>query len=128
MSGMADADIRAALWENVRALMLRKYGEENINKLARESKLGPATVQRIKTGRQYVRLNALEKIAKHFKVEPWQLVAPESADEKFLEVLKMWRDTDGRGRRMLLGAVRGAEHEEHADANGERATARKTQR
>lgn len=127
--GMAETDIRTTLWANVLALMEDKYGKENINRLAREAKLGVATVQRIKTARQYVRLNALEKIAKHFRVEPWQLVSQEMADQKFLEVLALWRDTDSRGRRMLLSALRGAQHEEEdADTDRGRAAFRKAQR
>lgn len=105
---MADRGIKVILWANVRALMAKRYGEENINRLAREAKLGPATVQRIKDSQTSVGIEVLEKIAKVFGVEPWQLIAPGLSDEKFLDILQAWQDTDGRGRRMLLRAAEGA--------------------
>lgn len=126
MRGMAE-DIRATLWTNVRALMVKTYGNENLNRLAREAKIGPATAQRIKTAKQYVRLDSIEKVAKHFKVEPWQLITNGTADEKFLEVLALWRDTDARGRRMIMSAVRGAAHDEDAEQR-ERPVLRKAER
>lgn len=100
--------MREILWANVRALMLQRYGEENINRLAREAKIGPATVQGIKDGARSVRVETLEKIAKVFSVSPWQLIAPGMSDDKFLAILQVWQETDGRGRRMLLTAAEGA--------------------
>lgn len=105
---MADKAIRGTLWANVRALMLDRYGEENINRMARDVRIGPATVQRIKDSGTSVGVDVLEKIAKTFNVEPWQLLAPGMSDEKFLEILRVWQETDGRGRRMLLTAAEGA--------------------
>lgn len=125
--GMADGGIKDRLWTNVRTLMLQRYGEENINRLARDAKIGPATVQRIKDAETSVGLEVIEKIAKVFKLEPWQLLAPGMSDEKFLDVVALWNETDGRGRRMLLGAVRGASHDEDAEP-AERALPRKSQR
>lgn len=100
--------LRDVLWANVRALMVQRYGEENITRLARDAKIGPATVQGIKDGERSVRMVTLEKIAKVFNVEPWQLIAPGLSDEKFLDILRVWQETDGRGRRMLLTAAEGA--------------------
>lgn len=105
---MADRPIKAVLWENVRALMAAKYGQENINRLARDAKVGPATVQRIKDASTSVGVDVLEKIARVFKIEPWQLLAPGMSDDKFLDILSAWQETDGRGRRMLLIAAEGA--------------------
>ena len=123
---MGDGGIKDTLWANVRALMLARYGRENINRLARDAKIGPASVQRIKDAETSVGIDVIEKIAKWGKLEPWQLLAPGMNDDKFLEVIALWNETNGRGRRMLLGAVRGATHEEDADA--ERVSPRKTQR
>jgi hypothetical protein len=113
-------NLKKILWENVRALMLVNYGRENLNRLARDTKIGPGSATRIKEQRTAVKIDTLEKIAKHFKVQPWQLIAPGLSDEKFLEVLRAWEDTDGRGRRMLLAAAEGA-REEDEPARSERA-------
>jgi hypothetical protein len=102
------AALQQTLWDNVSALMKKAYGSENINRLAREAKLGPATIQGIKDADRSVRLSTIEKVAKAFKVEPWQLLAPGLSDEKFLDLLLVWQETDGRGRRMLLTAAEGA--------------------
>lgn len=115
--GMGDKGIRDVLWDNVLGLMRHHYGRENINRMARETKVGVATIQRIKDRETSVGLDVVEKIAKRYKLEPWQLLAHGMSDEKFLDVLALWNQTDGRGRRMLLGAVRGAAHEEDEDSN-----------
>ena len=115
---MANGDIRETLWASVRALMLARYKKENINQFASDCGLGVATVQRIKDREQYSRTDTIERIAKTFKVKPWQLLAPGMDDDKFLALVALWNDTDSRGRRMLLGAVRGAEHEEDAEEGG----------
>lgn len=106
--------MKMVLWANVRALMLNRYGEENINRLARDAKLGPATVQRIKDVKTSVGIDVLEKISRTLGVEPWMLIAPGMSDEKFLDIQKAWQDTDGRGRRMLLRAAEGATEDETA--------------
>ena len=107
--GMAgDKSIKQILWENVRALMVLKYGRENINRLAADAKIGIGSVQRIKEAKTSVGVDLVEAVADAFKVETWQLLAPGMSDQKFLEILRAWQDTDGRGRRMLLSAAEGA--------------------
>lgn len=108
MGSGASKNLSAVLWENVRALMVRHWGAENLNRLARQAKIGPGSAARIKEARTAVRINTLEKIARTFGVEPWMLLAPGLSDEKFLEILKAWQHTDGRGKRMLLSAAEGA--------------------
>lgn len=115
-SRMADKSIKTVLWANVRALMLNRWQEENINRLAREADLGPATIQRIKGAKTSIGIDVIEAIAKYFKVQPWQLIAPGMDDEKFLDILKAWQDTDGRGRRMLLRAAEGASEDDEETA------------
>ena len=112
---MADKAIKETLWANVRALMVSRYGSENITRLSREAKIGPATVQRIKDAETSVGVDVIEKIARTFGVEPWHLIAPGMNDDKFLDILRVWQETDGRGRRMLLTAADGATKE---DAGG----------
>lgn len=106
--GMGAKNLAGVLWENVRALMVSRWGAENLNRLAREAKIGPASATRIKECRTAVRINTLEKIARTFGVEPWQLIAPGLSDDKFLDILRAWQQTDGRGKRMLLSAAEGA--------------------
>jgi transcriptional regulator with XRE-family HTH domain len=67
---------RSVLWTNVTALMLVKYGEENLTRLARDTKIGPGTSSRMKQQETSVRVDTLEKIASFFEIEPWQLLAP----------------------------------------------------
>lgn len=69
-------DPKKILWDNVRLLMVQKYGEENLWKAAHEAKVGPATMGRIKEMRTSTGIDTLEKLAALFKVEPWQLLVP----------------------------------------------------
>jgi plasmid maintenance system antidote protein VapI len=73
---MGQLDTNATLWMNLQALMLKHWGEENINRLARECQVGPATVQRIKDQRTSVGLEVLDKIANNFNLSVWQLLVP----------------------------------------------------
>jgi hypothetical protein len=113
--GDQDKGLKRVLWENVRTLMVMQWGEEHIQRLVREAKIGPATATRIKEGRTSVGIDIVERIARVFKVEPWQLLAAGLGDEKFLDILRVWRDTDARGKRMLLSAAKGASEDGAAE-------------
>ena len=69
-------DTNAALWVNIQALMLHSWGKENVQRLARECKVGPATIMRIKEQKTSVGLEVIEKVAEHFHLAPWQLLVP----------------------------------------------------
>lgn len=73
---MSQIDTNATLWQNVSALMVSRWGAINITRLARECKIGPATVDRIKKQQTSVGLEPLEKIAEHFNLAVWQLLVP----------------------------------------------------
>ena len=73
---MSDTNTRKQLWENVSALMQRRYGGENLTRLAKEAKVGPGSATRLKEQRTSVGIDILDKLARLFKVEPWQLLAP----------------------------------------------------
>jgi transcriptional regulator with XRE-family HTH domain len=73
---MSDTNTRKQLWENVSALMRRRYGGENLTRLAKEAKVGPGSATRLKEQRTSVGIDILDKLARLFKVEPWQLLAP----------------------------------------------------
>lgn len=69
-------DSKAVLWASVLALMHKNYGRENLNRLAREAKIGPGTASRLKAQETSVGLDTIDKLAAHFNVEAWQLLVP----------------------------------------------------
>lgn len=68
--------LRTTLGANVSALMLHAWGEENLTKLGREAHVSAATVQRIRAGTHGAGIDILEKIARVFGIQPWQLLVP----------------------------------------------------
>ncbi len=73
---MAAGESKTTLWASVQALMRKRFGEENLNRLAREVKFGPATASRLKAQETSVGLDVVDKIAHAFGAEPWQLLVP----------------------------------------------------
>jgi Cro/C1-type HTH DNA-binding domain len=73
---MEGIDSKRILWANVSALMTARWGEENLNRLAREAKIGPASADRLKKQRTSVGLDVVDKIAKALSVDAWQLFVP----------------------------------------------------
>jgi hypothetical protein len=103
--------MKTVLWENVRSLMAEKYGEENLNRLARDAKIGVASVARIKEQKTSVGLDILEALGKFFKLSPFQLLIPPKErdaykllanDKNFMHILRAYTETDERGREILL--------------------------
>ena len=74
---MTKIDSKAVLWRNVLALMVKKYGKENLTRFATEAGIGPGTATRMKDQATSVGVDVLEKSADVFGVEPWQLLLPE---------------------------------------------------
>ena len=74
---MKNTNYKAILWTNVLALMVAKYGKENLTRLANDSGTGPGTMTRIKNAKTSVGVDVLEKIADVFGVAPWQLLHPD---------------------------------------------------
>ena len=68
---------KALLWNNVASLMRKRYGRENLNQLARDAKIGPATASRIKEMKTSVGLDVIDRIAGVFGLVAWQLLVPE---------------------------------------------------
>jgi transcriptional regulator with XRE-family HTH domain len=75
-SPMDRVDSRKVVWESVAALMKKHWGKENLNRLAREAKIGPATAARLKAQKTSVGLEVLDQIAEAFDVATWQLLVP----------------------------------------------------
>lgn len=71
-----DRNSKKVLWENVSTLMKRAYGKDNLGKLAKEAKFGPATSTRLKKQETSVGLDVIDRIAATFKVKPWHLLVP----------------------------------------------------
>jgi hypothetical protein len=69
-------DSKTVLWKSVSALMLKHYGRENLTRLAADCKIGPGSATRIKEGKTSVGLDIVDKIAKHFHLQPWELLVP----------------------------------------------------
>lgn len=74
--GLSQVDSKRLLWKSVSALMRKHYGEENLTRLARECKIGPGSAARIKEQKTSVGLEIVDKIAKHFHLESWELLVP----------------------------------------------------
>jgi len=68
--------VQAVLWQNVSALMIRHWGQENLSRLAREAKIGPGGATRLKQQTTSVGIDVLAKVAECFDVEPWHLLLP----------------------------------------------------
>jgi transcriptional regulator with XRE-family HTH domain len=69
-------DSKVVLWKSVSALMQKHYGRENLTRLAKECKFGAATAVRLKEGKTSVGLEVIDKIAKQFNVQAWELLVP----------------------------------------------------
>jgi transcriptional regulator with XRE-family HTH domain len=73
---MSGVDSRKVVWASVSALMRHRWQGENISRLAREAKIGPATVARLKQQETSVGLEVLDRISEVLGVETWQLLVP----------------------------------------------------
>ena len=71
---MTPSDSKTVLWRNVSALMKKRWGRENLSRLARDAAIGPGSATRIKEKRTSVGLDVLEKVAACFGLQPWQLL------------------------------------------------------
>lgn len=69
-------DSHATLWQNVEALMLKKYKRINLKAFAAHCGVGIATVQRIQAQQTSVGLAIIERIAEAFDLSAWQLLVP----------------------------------------------------
>lgn len=65
------------LWANLTALMLHHWHEINLNRLAREAKIGPASAMRMKESRTSVGLDIVDSVAGVFGLRAWQLLLPD---------------------------------------------------
>ena len=69
-------DSHATLWQNVEALMIKKYGKVNLKAFAAHCGVGIATIQRIQAQQTSVGISIIERIAESFDLAAWQLMVP----------------------------------------------------
>lgn len=69
-------DSRKILWKNVQALMAHQFGKENVNGFATYVGIGVGSVLRLRAQETSVGVEIIDKIAKRFDLEPWQLLVP----------------------------------------------------
>lgn len=68
--------IESVLWANVLALMTHHYGKEHLSNLAKKAKIGLATIGRIKKQETSVGVEVIDKIARAYDLQAWQLLTP----------------------------------------------------
>jgi hypothetical protein len=73
---MAYIDTKQVLWENLQALMNYYFEKENLSELHRRSKIGLASLDRIKKQETSVGIDTLEKLAEVFGLQAWHLLTP----------------------------------------------------
>lgn len=69
-------DSNATLWQNVQALMVKRFGSVNLNAFSKHCGIGIATVQRIQAQQTSVGLAIIDKIADRHGLAAWQLLVP----------------------------------------------------
>ena len=75
-AAMGEPNTKKQLCENVSRLMEHRYGGENLTRLANEAKFGPGSATRLKEQKTSVGVDLVDKLAKYFGLEPWQLLVP----------------------------------------------------
>lgn len=73
---MPQIDTKRVLWENLQALMNHHFEKENLSELHRRSKIGLASLDRIKKQETSVGIDTLEKLADVFGLQAWHLLTP----------------------------------------------------
>ena len=116
--GRGTKSLKEVLRDNVWALMDKKYGGEQIQQLARDAKVGAASIDRIKKAETSVGLEIVEKIARSFGVDAYQLLCPTSMQESFAIVCRAYSFTDERGRLLLSATAEALLRSAGADVAG----------
>ena len=113
--------MKKVLWDNVKALMVERWGAENLNRLAREAGFGPATASRLKEQETSVGIDVVEKCAKLFKVPPAVLLMPLD-DKRLLTIAEVFRVVP-EARVYLFYTAKAIleKHERDQDSKGKRA-------
>ena len=71
-----EIDTAAALWQNIEALMQKRYKEHNLSRFAEDCGFAQSTASRIKAQKTATGLDKLDMIARAFGLATWQLLVP----------------------------------------------------
>lgn len=85
--------------------MSHRWGGENLSRLAREAAIGPGSCSRIKAQQTSVGLEIIDKIARLFSLETWQLFVP-GFDAKNPPVLAPMSESERAFYLRMLSAAR----------------------
>lgn len=102
-------DVKDLFWENTAALALEKYGPTrdgkavNFNRLGKDAGMSASSVKRIEE-RADSRLETIEKVARSFGKEPWQMLLPhmDAGNQAVISIPRLANTGSmGRGRELL---------------------------
>lgn len=110
-----ERDSNTTLWMNVRALMLKHYGKENLSRLAAECEIGLGTAGRIKEAKTSVGIEVMGKIATRFGLEAWQLLVPDF-DPENPPTLQPLNELERKVYRRIVDAARSIASDPEAQA------------
>lgn len=74
---MNPIDTRPILWANLSALMISRWGKENLSRLGKEAGIGLASCDRIKKQTTSLGLDLVESVASVFDLQAWQVLTPD---------------------------------------------------
>ena len=94
------------LWDNLKTLMVERYGEENLYKLHIESKdnaqISLGSLSRIKARETAVGLDVLDRLASFFNVTPAMLITKDLTPHPLDEHKKNFDTAPGNQKLLLL--------------------------
>lgn len=85
--------------------MTHRWGGENLTRLSREAQIGPGSCSRIKAQQTSVGLEIIDKIARLFSLDTWQLFVP-GLDPKSPPVLAPMSEAERAFYLRMLTAAR----------------------
>jgi transcriptional regulator with XRE-family HTH domain len=99
------------LGENLARLMAAHPDLNSNPKLAAKTRLGTGTISRLRNGAVDANMDTLERMARAFQVEPWQLLVP-GIDPGNLPTLQPISEQERRLYARIAEAVKGIRQEE----------------
>lgn len=103
--------LREVVAENAKQTRKRKkLSQPKVASLAKHSgfDIDQSTVSRVERATHGASVDHLEGLARGLGLQPWQLLVPAGADEKFIFVLRAWAQSGEQGRKLLYLAAIGA--------------------
>ncbi len=92
--------------------MEHHWGGENLSRLAREADIGPGSATRLKQQQTSVGIELVEKVARLFHLEAWQLLVP-GFDPKSPPTLLPMSEAERAFYERLLQAARAFKNTDH---------------